>query len=296
MNKVLLKIWNVFSLMFPKCAAGIMHKHITGRRLNLRHPQDLNEKINYMKFHEDIEAWAKLADKYEVREYVRGKGLDEILVPLYGKYDSSVELVKAWDTLPPSFVIKTNNACARIAIIKDKTLVDLNIIENKINRWLRFKPGVGSIEPHYRKIKPCLIVEELLQDNSVAKFSQSLIDYKIWCFNGEAFCILVAYDRHIGEDDHHLYLDVYDLNWNRIEGAMSEKALRSRRLLPKPQNLSRMVEIASTLSIGQKQVRVDLYNIDGRIYFGEMTLTSQGGYMDYFTPDFLLEMGSKFDV
>jgi hypothetical protein len=282
--------------MFPKCAAQIMHKHITGRWLNLRHPQDLNEKINYMKFHDDMVEWAKLADKYEVREYVKWKGLDEVLVPLYGKYDNSIDLINDWNRLPQKFVVKSNNSCAKVVIIEDKTKTDLFILKTIFDNWLKVKPGVGSIEPHYRKIKPCLIVEELLQDNSVAEFSQSLIDYKIWCFNGDAFCILVAFDRHIGEDDHHLYLDVYDLNWNRIEGAMSEKALRPRIILPKPLNLSKMVEIASTLSNGQKQVRVDLYNIDGRVYFGEMTLTSQGGYMDYFTPDFLLEMGSKFDV
>ena len=123
--------------MFPKCAAGIMHKHITGRRLNLRHPQDLNEKINYMKFHEDMEEWARLTDKHKVREYVKERGLGDILVPLYGKFNSGEELIESWNNLPDSFIIKSNHGCGTVKMVHDKHSEDCCVSEIHWQKPLR---------------------------------------------------------------------------------------------------------------------------------------------------------------
>lgn len=286
--------WRILCRMMPQLAVKIQYRHILGSEIDLKDPKDLNEKINYLKFHVDLNEWARLADKYEVREYVIERGLSHILVPLYGKYNSPSDLIKDWKNLPDSFVIKSNHGCGTIIIVKDKNTEDLNHIEKETAGWLNQRYGVGTNEPHYKLIKPCLIVEELLvDDNITSSISDSLIDYKIWCFNGKPYCILVVANRD--EETHRYQLDTYDLDWNRIEGALTSVHERPP-LLPKPQNIEFMLECASNLSKGHKQVRVDLYNINGKIYFGEMTFTSQGGYMNYYTKEFLVEMGKQFDV
>ena len=277
----------------------VYYKHILGgAKIDLNNPKDLNEKINYLKFHSDLDEWASLADKYAVREYVIKRGLGDILIPLYGKYDTPRDLINDWDGLPKSFVVKANHGCGEIKLIKDKTKEDLQRLEQEAMGWLRERFGRDTNERHYLRIKPCLIVEQLLVDPSVESFSRSLVDYNIWCFEGKPYCIFVAVDRDLEkiEGEHHVFFDVYDNQWNRIEGAMTGKTPLPERILPKPKNMERLLECASILSKGHKQMRVDLYDIEGRVYFGELTMTSQGGYMDYFTKDFLLMLGSQFDV
>ena len=290
--------WEALCVVWPEIAVRIQNKHILGKKINLHNPEDLNEKVNYLKFHSDLDEWARLADKYTVREYVMQRGLGDILVPIYGKYDTPEKMIADWALLPHSFIIKTNHGCGEIKVVKDKDAVDLEELRKEANNWLKERYGLVTNEKHYLKIKPCLIVEQLLVDTSVLDFSRSLIDYKVWCFNGKPYCIFVAVDRDVEhvEAGHHVFFDSYDLQWNRIEGAMSGKTPLPGRILPKPKNLERLLECASILSNGHKQVRVDFYDINGKIYFGEMTFTSQGGYMNYFSNDFLLELGKQFDV
>ena len=293
MNNIQSIGWRLFCTLLPKVAVCIQYRHILNRSINIKKPQDLNEKINYLKFHSNLDEWARLADKYEVRKYVTERGLGEILVPLYGKYDTPQEMIADWGNLPNKFVVKTNHGCGEVKLIKDKSSVDLQKIEYKAEAWLKDRYGLETNERHYLRIKPCLIVEQLLEDPSVADYSRSIVDYKIWCFDGKPYCIFMCVDRVLGS--HSVKFDTYDTNWNRIEGAMSGTH-ELPPLLPKPQNLERLLDCAAKLANGHKQVRVDLYNIDGKIYFGEMTFTSQGGYMDYFSKEYLLKMGQQFDV
>lgn len=224
--------------MFPKYAAGIMHKHITRRRLNLRHPQDLNEKINYMKFHEDMEEWARLTDKYNVREYVKERGLADILVPLYGKFNSGEDLIEGWNNLPDSFVIKSNHGCGTVKLVHDKHSENLSEIKKETDGWLKMKFGVATNEPHYKLIKPCIIVEQLLEDHSMQSFSKSMIDYKVWCFEGKPYSILVVANRDYLTRSYQL--DTYDIHWNRIDGALTSVHGRPA-LLPKPKNFEELL-------------------------------------------------------
>ena len=257
----------------------------------------MNEKINYLKFHADLDEWARLADKYAVREYVIERGLGDILIPLYGKYDTPHELFLDWDGLPEKFVIKSNHGCGTIKLVYDKGNIDKDVLNRELTQWLKQRYGLETNEKHYLKIKPCLIVEALMEDPSVKDFSRSLIDYKIWCFDGKPFCVFLAVDRDLeNAESHHVFFDTYDLNWKRIEGAMSGKVPLPKQVLERPKNLDGLLDCASRLAKGHKQVRIDLYDINGVIYFGEMTFTSQSGYMDYFAKDFLIEMGNQFEI
>lgn len=293
MNKVASIVWQSLCKVCPRIAIRVQYKHIMGRNVNLRKPKDLNEKINYLKFHADLDEWARLADKYAVREYVIERGLGDILVPLYGKYDTPQELINDWNNLPIKFVLKSNHGCGTVKIVRDKFEIDKKALKVELEQWLKTRFGLETNEFHYMRIKPCLIVEALLEDPSVSDFSQSLVDYKMWCFDGKPYCTLVVADRD--PITHNYLLDCYDANWNRIEGAMT--AVHGQPpLVPKPKSYEQMLEYSHVLARGHKEVRVDLYNIDGKIFFGEMTMTSQGGYMNYFSEPFLLEMGKQFEV
>ena len=289
MNKVLDLGWKSLCAVWPQMAVKIQYKHILGEPINMNNPMDLNEKINYLKFHIDLDEWARLADKYAVRDYVIERGLSEILVPLYGKYDSPEDLIADWAGLPQSFVIKANHGCGEVMRVKDKTLVNLDDIRKSATSWLKDRYGRDTNERHYLKINPCLIVEQLLDEpGRIAP-----TDYKVWCFNGKPYCVLVIADRD--EVKHTRHRVMYDLQWKRIPYALPQDDTYSDEYLPKPKNLDKMLKYAAILSTGHKQVRMDFYNMDGKIFFGEMTFTAGGGYM-FYTKQMLLELGRQFEV
>lgn len=279
---------------YPEVLAKMVCQRMLGRKLDLKHPKDLNEKINWLKFNSDTTEWTRLADKYQVRTYVKERGLEQILIPLYGKWDRAEDI--NFETLPEQFVLKTNNGAGTVLLVKDKKELDIPITRKKLNKWLKqTKIGYQTVELHYTRIKPCIIAEKLIVDASVKDFSQSLIDYKIWCFDGKPFCCLVVYDRNIssGEDS----LDLYDLEWNPIRECLTHPETRNfKSVLKKPDHWEEMLNYASILSKGHKQVRVDLYNIDGKIYFGELTFTALGGYMIDYTPEILRIMGDQIHL
>ena len=273
---------------FPVLMAKLRFRMLFGRNLNLKNPQDLNEKILYLSLYTDTSEWTRLADKYKVREYVFKKGCGENLVKLYGVWNNANEI--NWDDLPNKFVIKTNNGCATNLLVYDKDKLDIIKTTKLLQTWLDTKVSVSTTEFHYQKIEPLLIAEELLIPcDDDKKISSSLIDYKIWCFNGKADCILVCSDRTTEKCD----LTLYDCNWNIINKGLKKD---SNIILPKPKNFSKMIEIAEKLSEGFPQVRVDLYNINGNIYFGEMTFTSHGGTMVNYMQSQLMKMGGKVDI
>ncbi len=289
MNKTILKGWHFICALFPRLAVSVQYRHILGERINLHNPQDLNEKINYLKFHADLNEWARLSDKYAVREYVKERNLDNILVKLYGRYDNFYQLKADWNNLPNKFVIKANHGCGEVRVVEDKNKINVDDLNKELSDWLKERYGRETAELHYLKIKPCLIVEELLEEPGL----MAPTDYKIWCFDGNPYCIIVITGRD--EIHHKMYRSMYDLDWNRLMDALPHNDTYTDELIAKPLNLEKMLQYASILSKGHKQVRVDMYNINGKIYFGEMTFTSRGGYNNY-SKQILLDMGSQFEV
>lgn len=254
----------------------------------LKDPQDLNEKILYLKLFTDTSRWTVLADKYKVRDYVKECGLKDILIPLIGMW-TNVEDVD-FKTLPNSFIFKANNGDGKNSNLIVKNKEELNIAETKgiLDSWLK-KNHVGALaaEPQYSKMKPRVIAEELLKPDQ----NSPIIDYKIWCFNGEPYSILTCSNRK-GEK---VCLGCYDLNWNYHPENMIESTNYpfEPKALPKPKCLEEMLHVAKKLSSSFPELRVDLYEINGKVYFGELTFTSLGGMMYYYTPEYLLEMGQK---
>lgn len=280
------KIW----LCSDKRIIDYHFMNILGRKMNWDNPRDLNEKINWLKIYGDTSLWSKLADKYEVRKFIINKKLEDILIPIYGRW-SSVDQID-WNSLPQSFVLKTNHGCGGVYIVKDKTKLNVNQISRELSHSLKERYGFYQGEPHYLKIPPLIIAEQLLEDNG--NFSFSMVDYKVWCFNGSPYCVFVCYNRTKSS----LVVECYDLEWNFHPEWISNTShvVGGKGIVPKPINLDYMINCAKLLSEGFPQVRIDFYNIDGKVYFGEMTFTSLGGFMRYFTDKVLNEMGEKIEI
>jgi hypothetical protein len=233
--------------------------------------------------------WSKLADKYAVRSYVAQKGYEDTLVKLYGAWESP-EQIDA-DVLPEKFIMKLNNGSGDAVICKDKTSFDPDGLRRSMAGALKSEFGYISAEPHYLDIKPMIIAEELLDASRQSVESDSLIDYKIWCFNGVPECVFVALNRTKSSLD----VLLYDTEWN-VHPEYLNFTGHYRRYegeIPRPANFDRMLKMAADLSAGFPQVRVDLYEVDGKVYFGELTFTSCCGLMDYFDQDYLRVMGDK---
>lgn len=291
----IIKLTEFMGIHFPETLLKIRYRYVFKKKLDLKNPKDLNEKILWAKLYSDTSLWTELADKYKVRDYVRKKGLEDILVKLYAVWYKKADI--DFTALPDMFIIKANNGDGKGTnkIIKKSALTPENTKEiyKMIDQWLHRK-NIGALhaEPHYKDMTPCVIAEEVLP---LADGARSLTDYKIWCFNGKAYYIWVCNDRSSSGNSAHVM--TYDLDWNpHPEFSVFNSDYIRGEIIPKPKNLDQMINIAEILSKGFPELRVDLYNIDGKIYFGEMTFTSQGGFMDYYTPEFNKKLGSLFSI
>lgn len=281
----------IVEYLTPRCPAFVAKARYFARfkkRLNLKNPKDLNEKILWLAIYSDTREWSRLADKYAVREYVKECGLEDILVPFYGVWNN-VNEVDYDASLPQSFIIKLTNWSASNIIVKDKTAISEQELLSRIEEAVKNKgrcTGVGDL--HYLRIHTRIICEGLIiNDTWSQQYSETLIDYKIWCFNGKAEYIWVCMNRFVHNKDGAEVL-TYDRNWKQHpEYSVWSKDFSQAPPIPKPSNFERMLKIAEKLCEGFPVVRCDLYNLNGKIYFGEMTFTSLGGMMDYYTPQFL---------
>jgi hypothetical protein len=276
----------------PELLVRIRYLLRFGKRLNLDNPVNLNEKILYLSLRTDTAEWTRLSDKYQVRDYLRECGLESLLNRLYGVWDSVDEI--DFGSLPDKFVIKTTHGCNDTIVVNDRKTADIDKIKKETDASLHRTWGLSEGTIHYSRIKPRVIVEELLEnDAEAAKYSTSLIDYKVWCFDGKAEYILTCTDRKAGGTS----LMTYDKDWmSHPEYMVFSKHHPKARVIPKPDNLDRMIELAQKLAAPFPVVRVDFYDIAGRIIFGEMTFTSLGGLMDYYTDDFLRMAGQMIHI
>lgn len=282
--------YKIMPIVNKKAVINHVYNGMLGRKINWTNPSDLNEKINWLKIYSDTSQWSRLADKYNVRKFIADKGYESILVPLYGVWDSAYDI--DFDNLPKSFVLKTNHGSGDCIIVKDKGGINRPEVRCQVQLFLKEKYGLKSGEYHYSKIKPKVVAEKLLIQDS--DFSDTLIDYKVFCFNGTPFCIWTCYNR----TKTHVYVETHDLEWNyHPEYSIFTNVYRDGKgIIPKPAKLEEMLDIAKNLAQGFPQVRVDFYIVNNQIYFGEMTFTSEGGYMQYFTPEFLKVLGAQFDL
>lgn len=229
--------------------------------------------IYWLQFYTDTSLWTLCADKYKVHEYVKSKGLENILNPLYGAWKNPDDI--DWDNLPNQFVLKTNNSSGQIIIVKDKNNINRNKVVRQLKDWLKKDYGTSDAQLHYTKIPKLVIVEKLLDSSN-----GGTTDYKIWCINGKPRYVLVCHDRW--ETEVGYKTSFFDLHWNDITGEMrrGEKADTDGDKKPScPKSFNKMLEYAEILAEGFPEVRVDFYEQNGSPVFGELTFTTgYGGF------------------
>ncbi|MCQ2076352.1 MAG: hypothetical protein MJZ20_04860 [Bacteroidaceae bacterium] len=217
------------------------------------------------------------ADKYAVRTYITAKGYGDTLNELYGVYDNVDDI--DFNSLPDQFVMKMNNASGRNYICTDKSKCNWSLIKHQFADWLLdhdFAWETG--EWQYALIQPRIIIEKYLSNLG----QKSLVDYKFHCFNGQVLSCLTCYDR----EDEFVKLDDYNLEWSRTEDILPSWHAKDRQMLPKPISYDRMIQMAEICTKEFEYCRFDVYEIDGKILFGEMTFTPHGGVLDYYSDDF----------
>jgi len=289
MKKLLKHLASCLGRRHPEALVRLRYLLRFHKRINLEHPQDLNEKIQYLSLRTDTSEWTRLTDKYAVRDYVRECGLEEILNTLYGVWDTAEAI--DFDALPQQFILKATHGSGDGYVVTDKSRLDKEQVRAVFRRTLAETYGLAEGNLHYSRITPRIIAEALLEnDEWSSRYSTSLIDYKFWCFNGKVHYILICTNR---TGTNRSQLMTYDREWNaRPEYCVFNNHYLQGDPIPAPPNLSGMLEVAERLAAPFPVVRVDLYNLNGRILFGEMTFTSLGGFMNYYTPEFLQKAGS----
>lgn len=277
----------------PRLAAYGLYDKIYGNHdsFNIDEPKTLIEKITWLELNTDTSLWTLCADKYRMREYVAQCGLSEYLPKLYGHWDNPDDI--DFSQLPNAFVLKANNGCGTVKIVRDKRTINKRKVKMELKRWLKHKYGYMGAQKHYLAIEPCIIAEELLhQDEDSKIFSpQSMVDYKVWCINGKPESVLVTYNRHNGRHD----LDLYDLSWRKKKECINFNGSfgYSEQPLPKPKSLDKMLEMVQVLSKGFPEMRVDFYEINGRPVIGELTLSAGYGNL---TKEYYEYLGGKIDL
>lgn len=255
---------------------------------NLKHPQRFTEKLQLYKLKYRNPIMHQCVDKFEVREYVKSKGLEYILNDIYGVYDDARDINFA--NLPVEFVAKTTDGTGgfNVKLVTDKSRLDEKVFREELNSWLGIKDINPGREWAYTGIrKPRIIIEKLLKQNEAG--AGSLHDYKFFCFDGEVKFLYYMADRKDGV----VSLAILDPGFNRLPYSRSDERDLTESPI-KPHNFDEMLKVARILSEGFPHVRVDLYNINDKIIFGELTFYDGSGYFHFTPDDFDFKAGEYF--
>jgi hypothetical protein len=245
-----------------------------GKKLELNNPKTFNEKLQFLKLHDRNPKYTEMVDKYEVREYIKNELGEEYLIPILAVYDKFEDI--NFEELPEQFVLKCTHDSGGLVVCTDKSKLDIEAARNKINKCLEQNYYYRGREYPYKNVVPRIICEKYMVEDDLGT---GLKDYKFMCFNGEVKCSFICLNRNSVEG---LNIDFYDVNWNKMP--FERYYPNSDTLLPKPQNYNQMINFAEKLAKDIPFIRVDFYEIHGRLYFGELTLYPGSGF-EGFSPE-----------
>ena len=286
-DRIMTTIKKMLSVLPDKTYDSLYFRMRVGRKLNWSNPQTLNEKLQWMKFNYRFPLQTIVSDKYRVRDYVKDKIGDKYLIPLLGVWNTFDEI--DFSKLPNQFVLKCNHDSGGLVICQNKDQLDVESARKKINASLKNNFYTIGREYQYKNIKPVIIAEKFLSDSGKVP-----ADYKIYCFNGKPDCVLVCVDR-FGKDTHRAQYFFFDKDWNFLRYDKGDENIENPGI-EKPKNLDEMLNIATELSIDFIFARIDLYNINGDIYFGEITLSPNSGFDPDITYKTDLMFGNKLQI
>lgn len=262
------------------------YKYITRHKLDWKGLSRYTEKLQYLRLYvyPKDKLVSKCAGRIGVREHVKEMGYEELLIKTYGVYDKFEDI--DFDKLPNSFAMKCSHGCAMNYICYDKSKINYEKLKKKFNKWLKTNYGKKTVELHYAPIKPQIIIEELMLENGTLP-----TEYKIHIFNGVAKNLYVVTSRGVDIRYNNYYID-----WTPFDGSQFNGWKKTDYPLKKPSNFDEMVVIAERLANKFPFVRVDLYNINGKIYFSEMTFTPAKGTLILDDDKCDFEMGKWLDI
>ena len=276
----------VVKLISKKAYISYQYKYITHHKLDWKKLSRYTEKLQYLRLYV-YPNWpevSKCAGRVGVREYVKEKGLEDILIKTYGVFNSFDEI--DFDKLPNQFAMKCAHGCAMNYICFDKSKINKDELKKKFDKWMHTNYGKKTLELHYSHIKPQIIIEELMLENGKLP-----TEYKIHVFNGVAKNLYVVTSRGIDIRYNNYYID-----WTPFDGSQFNGWRKTDYPLEKPENFDEMIKISEALASPFPFVRVDLYNINGQIYFSEMTFTPAKGTLILDDDKCDFEMGKWLDI
>lgn len=279
--------YGIFGKIAPVTATKILFKKYLGYKLDLNNPKTINEKMQYLKLYtyKDHPLITQCADKYAVREYVKKCGLDEILIPLLGVWDDADKI--DFDILPQKFVLKCNHGSSTNIICTDKNELDIDYTRSQLKKWMKGEYGKKRVELIYRNINKKIIAEEYIETETGA----APFDYKIFCSYGEPKYVFVASGR--GEN---LKFDFFSPDWKWFPATQEHRPNSGEGKLLCPSNWDKILEYASVLSKPFPLVRVDFYNENNRIIFGELTFLDASGLSPYEPMEYDRIFGDMIDT
>lgn len=285
--KLRYKIVRFFRFIPDKTMVKFQYRIKTGNVLHLKHPKRYTEKIQWYKLNYRSDDMTVCSDKFAVRGFVKERGLEHILNELYAAYDTADEI--DFDALPNSFAMKANNGSGTNYFVMDKSEEMPENLRQMATEWLERSGFSLGREWCYVNIKPKLIFEKLLPRDK----NNDLPDYKFFCFDGKVYCLYTMIDY----TDNHANgkLGFFDKEFNQLPCRRLDFQPITQKL-EKPKNFDLMVKYAEILSAGFPHVRVDFYNIDGQIVFGEMTFYNASGYTKFEPDSFDFKMGEQFNL
>jgi hypothetical protein len=259
----------------------VMYKVNVGQKLNFKKPKTFNEKLQWLKIYHRQPEYTKMVDKYEVKQYVAEQIGLEYIIPTHGVWDSFDEI--DFDMLPNQFVLKCTHDSGGLVICRDKNSFDIDAARKKINRSLGRNYFYNGREWPYKNIKPRIIAEKYMEDYS----GTELMDYKFYCFNGKPEFLYLS---HGLENHETASISFLTLDWKRASFERSDY-LPFKKIPSRPLNFEKMKLIAEQLSKSHPFLRVDLYEINGQLYFSELTFFPCSGHLPFKPIEYDMEIG-----
>lgn len=257
-----------------------------GKKLNLKDPQTFNEKLQWLKLNDRNPEYTIMVDKIEAKKWVAKRIGENHIIPTLGVWDKAEDI--DFNMLPNQFVLKTNHDSGGVVICNDKSKLDIKSVKTKLNKSLKTNYYISKREWPYKNVERKIFAEKFMVDES----GYELKDYKLFCFNGEVKCLFIATDRDNKKEE--TKFDFYDADFNHLPFTNGHP--NATRIINKPKGFEQMKELACILSKGIPHLRVDFYDINGNIFFGELTFSHWSGMVP-FTPeewDFKLGEWIKF--
>lgn len=258
----------------------MLYRRVFNKELDLENPMTYNEKLFWMKLYDRRPIYTTMVDKYAVKDYVAKIIGEEYIIPTLGVWDRPEDV--EWDSLPDQFVLKCTHDSGGLVICRDKSKLDKQAAINILRKSLKRNYYKAGREWPYKNVKRRIIAEKYMEDTSVGE----LPDYKFFCFDGEVKALFIGTERGTGD----VKFDYFDADFKHLD--LVQIHPMSGKELPKPQHFEKMKELASKLSKSYPQLRVDFYNINGAIYFGELTLFHHGGVIPFHPEEWAYIFGS----